>query len=507
MPILPITIPDPTASSGQKFLEEVLVATQGDITLSGEQTIDGVLTSSSRVLVHLQTDQTENGVYISNAGAWSRAPDADTGLELHLASVFVTDGIVDTGSEYTNNNDTVPNLGVTSITYAQTGILSKPDGLFFIAKEEDFPTQDSTTITLESERIYVITKSFSTDKYFVVENGASMTAHSQLGITITYTGTGSMFTGTDVNFTIADIQLDCPTAEVFTFDDVAVLNSHVLFVRNTDVVSCAKYATLTSLASFVICDCASFDQDDGISVIGTGWRVWRIQNSGFFTTSATSIAIDLGTATGNVVIMGPTLFSGPTGSVGLSGLTNSGNVTVDNLARFTGANFLSDITPLSGIDPQTDIRWFFQLNDQIEDTMADALVSMTGNTTETVIAAANTPVKVAGTFSVDRESLFDADTTGRVTYLAERPVTVPIIASLNVKMASGSNKEVGVCFFKNGVAVANSCIGTTAKPSESGNITVVWQDRLVTNDYYEVFVENRDDTVNIVVEDIKIAVN
>jgi len=53
----------------------------GNITLSGEQTIDGVLSSTSRVLVSTQTDASENGLYTSAAGAWSRVADADASAE------------------------------------------------------------------------------------------------------------------------------------------------------------------------------------------------------------------------------------------------------------------------------------------------------------------------------------------------------------------------------------------------------------------------------------------
>lgn len=65
-----------------KRKDSVIVATTGDITLSGEQTIDGVLTSTSRVLVWQQSDPTENGIYVSAAGAWSRAADSDTSEEI-----------------------------------------------------------------------------------------------------------------------------------------------------------------------------------------------------------------------------------------------------------------------------------------------------------------------------------------------------------------------------------------------------------------------------------------
>lgn len=77
------------------FLDNVLVATTVDIALTGEQTIDTVLTSASRVLVKSQTNAIENGIYVSAAGAWSRSADADTDAEVvSNIAVYVTDGDV-----------------------------------------------------------------------------------------------------------------------------------------------------------------------------------------------------------------------------------------------------------------------------------------------------------------------------------------------------------------------------------------------------------------------------
>lgn len=56
----------------------VLVATTAPITLSGEQTIDGVaIVAEDRVLVKDQVDQTTNGIYYCQLSTWVRAPDFD----------------------------------------------------------------------------------------------------------------------------------------------------------------------------------------------------------------------------------------------------------------------------------------------------------------------------------------------------------------------------------------------------------------------------------------------
>lgn len=78
----------------------VACATTANITLSGEQTIDDVLTSSSRVLVKAQTAPEENGIYVSASGAWSRAADMDEAGEFFSTSVSVTGGTVEAGRTY-----------------------------------------------------------------------------------------------------------------------------------------------------------------------------------------------------------------------------------------------------------------------------------------------------------------------------------------------------------------------------------------------------------------------
>lgn len=67
----------------------VKVATTANITLSGEQTIDGVaveafegfqvstITEDDRVLVKDQTTTTQNGIYVVRTGTWLRAKDFD----------------------------------------------------------------------------------------------------------------------------------------------------------------------------------------------------------------------------------------------------------------------------------------------------------------------------------------------------------------------------------------------------------------------------------------------
>lgn len=86
------------AAAGYTVIAAVATATSalngdGNITLSGEQTIAGVLTSTSRVLLTDQTSPAENGIWVTAAGSWTRATDFDETSEVVQGSyVSVTGG-------------------------------------------------------------------------------------------------------------------------------------------------------------------------------------------------------------------------------------------------------------------------------------------------------------------------------------------------------------------------------------------------------------------------------
>src|SRR6185295_1216857 len=57
------------SATAQVSKTSVAVVSTSNLTLSGEQTIDGVLTSASRILVAGQTTAANNGIYVTAAGA------------------------------------------------------------------------------------------------------------------------------------------------------------------------------------------------------------------------------------------------------------------------------------------------------------------------------------------------------------------------------------------------------------------------------------------------------
>jgi uncharacterized cupin superfamily protein len=111
-------------------------ATTVNITLYGEQTIDGVaIVTGDRVLVKNQTAAYENGIYVCDTGQWRRSKDFNrTNDVVKGTTVFVTDGTVNAGTNWivTSSNPVV--IGTSSISFVS---IAAPAGSVSTAAIQD----------------------------------------------------------------------------------------------------------------------------------------------------------------------------------------------------------------------------------------------------------------------------------------------------------------------------------------------------------------------------------
>jgi hypothetical protein len=96
-----------------------VAATTVDITLIGTQTVDTVsLLAGDRCLVKNQSTQSQNGIYVVSASAWTRSTDMDIWAEVPGAYAFIeAGGQQDTGWVCTSNAGGT--IDVTAITWTQ----------------------------------------------------------------------------------------------------------------------------------------------------------------------------------------------------------------------------------------------------------------------------------------------------------------------------------------------------------------------------------------------------
>lgn len=95
------------------------LASTANVALTGEQTIDGVLTSASRILLKDQTAPAENGLWVTAAGAWARVADmaTDPGVVPGMI-VQVSEGTANANRSYRLTTNAPITLGTTALVFA-----------------------------------------------------------------------------------------------------------------------------------------------------------------------------------------------------------------------------------------------------------------------------------------------------------------------------------------------------------------------------------------------------
>ncbi len=133
--------------------------------------------------------------------------------------------------------------------------------------------------------------------------------------------------------------------------------------------------------------------------------------------------------------------------------------------------------------------------------LVDALVSLNGNTTETVITTIDTPVLVAGTWAAERQELFTADTAGRITYIGTEDDVITINSTITITSASGIDQNIHCYVALNGAFIPNSGMPNKVGTTDPRNTSLLWQLTMSENDYLEIFIENNTDTINLIASD------
>ena len=128
-----------TSGQGAFWTPVQLEAASNVSSLTGEQTIDGVLTSSSRILLTSQSVTSENGIYVTSGGTWQRATDANDDSEFKTnKTVFIQEGTDHSGNihAYTGSDD--PTLDTDAITFVlKSSAAAIADGSITDAKIAD----------------------------------------------------------------------------------------------------------------------------------------------------------------------------------------------------------------------------------------------------------------------------------------------------------------------------------------------------------------------------------
>jgi len=182
--------------------DSVKASSTDNLTLSGEQIVDGIsLVVGDRTLVKNQTNVEENGIYVVASGSWTRASDANEWDKIVSAFVFVEEGTVNADTGWVCTADTGGTLGTTGLPWSQfsgAGSILAGDGLT--------KTGDTFSVNVDD-----ITIEINSDNLRIKADGVNNT-HIDFGTGVNQVSaedvpiedTGTLISATDVEGALAE---------------------------------------------------------------------------------------------------------------------------------------------------------------------------------------------------------------------------------------------------------------------------------------------------------------
>lgn len=160
------------AKQGIRLKDSVRAATDGNITLSGLQTVNTVtLVANDRVLVKNQSTGSQNGIYLAQSGAWTRATDADTFQELtDGATVWVNEGS-QANTTWAQIN-TLTSLSDNQSWVQQGAAAAYIAGLGLVLNSQTFDIGAGLGIIVNADSVQIDPAVVTRKQIFLVGNGA-----------------------------------------------------------------------------------------------------------------------------------------------------------------------------------------------------------------------------------------------------------------------------------------------------------------------------------------------
>jgi hypothetical protein len=174
----------------------VKAASTASLTLSGEQTIDGVAcVEGDRVLVKDQSTASENGIYVVSTGSWTRAKDFDGNRDVRQGTLVILGVTGSSGIYYrvTSSNPIV--IGTSAINFEIVGgTLTQAiiGNLLFPYDGEIIAGTEPTTATARFYAVEAIDAhahyGFLDESQIEYAGGAPIYGHASFDDNVTFTG-------------------------------------------------------------------------------------------------------------------------------------------------------------------------------------------------------------------------------------------------------------------------------------------------------------------------------
>lgn len=382
------------------------------------------------------------------------------------------------------------------------GVLpSGQDNIVFVSNKSDFPTAVGGVITLEDNKTYYLNGDIDlTGDRIVTGQNNTLAGGSSENTSIVSTGLDSGTALLTSEWTIICRFFTITHGTAVNLDATANANQALDWLA-FNFTNCANVGTIAGYNNAVFNVCAilnssnlTFDGTIGSIVFSDSLIQPASGGTGLILPSTLTLTRRL-RVTNSAVVSIP-------GTTGIN-VDASATIPVEGYILDT-VNFAGGGTYTSGVLFDDDKSNWSNCRGVINSANI-AHMTMTGNATATVIAATNTPVKVAGTTTIQPITQRFTHTSNRLT--SDGAIVRAYKVTAVLSFTSGTNNVIGSYIALNGTVVDNSETYTTANASgRSENTVVQTVVELNETDYIEVFVENASAIANITVSDMNVVI-
>lgn len=375
-----------------------------------------------------------------------------------------------------------------------------------ITKESDFPTQDGTSITLESSYIYDIRSPVTTAKYFKCEGGSVSATATDVPF-LTYTGTGYMFDIDESIIRINGITASCPNATFLRIiGDGTLTLAYRASLEGVAVTNCTGVfrSELGGVISAQECNFVGTFSGSTIS-FSDSVLLASLSRVAIIGLTTTGIGIDLGTAVFSEGEFENVVMLGDPSATAINGLTDSANVISGGEISVDGCNFAAFTTPLTGIE-ENDIRLQFGSSNSpnVKKSQNAGDIYLDG-AAQTIVVAQDewheigTPV--GATWEGDITDRFVVNPAGYLVYVGERPIDIRLTARATIEKIGGGQDELECRIAKNwsGLTTDGGLAKSRAstKNSQPTSVPMGALTLAETNDNFRVIFNNLEGASNI----------
>ena len=355
----------------------------------------------------------------------------------------------------------------------------------------DLPDASLGVITLADDTEYLFQNDVTLSDRLIQGEGTVISGADALIITLTYSGVSVFITATDNDTKIKDIHLKALSGTLFAWTDTV---GDKIFRLSRTSVSCLNFGNFNGSALIHISDLIVHDvTGTGITCSGAH-GVFAVYTSVITKTTGVQNIIDLGSATFCNATIHMIVFQNDGTGYCISGAASSENINVAGIGTVTNVLQKGTGPVLQNITSHDD-RWEMQLSPQIIDSSDLVLATHAGATI--AIAAAATPVIVGAAWTTHLGYRFTGTAGGRWTYNGKGAI-IKIDATISSSIVTGTD-DVAFFFYKNGGQISASAVTREYIAGNIGNLSLLWDVELATDDYIEVWVQNNDTNVDIVI--------